>query len=125
MTGVEVLNTIEVATEFAFDWGAFWVVCIGVAAICTIIGIIASLTEGDPLPLISGVTIGVLIGFFGGLMVGTLSAAKPVEHETHYQVTLTNEVSMTDFLERYEIVEQSGKILTVKEKGDNNGSKEN
>ncbi len=125
MTGVEVLNTLEVATKFGFSATAFWGTWIGVAAICTVVGIILSLREGDTTGLISGVIAGVLIGLFGGLSVGALSEANPIEYETQYQVTLTDEVSMADFLERYEIIEQSGKILTVKEKGDNNGSKEN
>lgn len=121
MTGVEVLNTIEVATDFAFDGNAFWGVCLGTAAICVVVGIILSLREDDTTGLISGVIAGVLLGLFGGLMAGALSEAKPAEYETQYQVTLTDEVSMADFLERYEIVEQSGKILTIREKGDNNG----
>ena len=37
--------------------------------------------------------------------------------ETRYQVLIDETVSMSDFFERYEIVEQEGKIYTVKEKG--------
>jgi len=37
--------------------------------------------------------------------------------ETHYQVTIDDTVSMTEFNERYEIIEQDGLIFTVKERG--------
>lgn len=35
-----------------------------------------------------------------------------------YQVFLLDDVKMTEFLEKYEIVEQNGQILTVKIKGE-------
>lgn len=37
--------------------------------------------------------------------------------ETQYQVLIDESVSMSDFFERYEIIEQEGKIYTIKEKG--------
>lgn len=37
--------------------------------------------------------------------------------ETQYQVLIDESVSMSEFFEKYEIVEQEGKIYTVKEKG--------
>ena len=40
----------------------------------------------------------------------------PVEYETQYKVTIADEVLMNDFLEKYEIKNQEGKIYTVVER---------
>jgi Na+/melibiose symporter-like transporter len=48
------------------------------------------------------------------LLFLTIFTAEP-EH-TRYKVTISDEVSMNDFLERYEIVDQEGKIYTVRER---------
>ena len=37
--------------------------------------------------------------------------------ETRYQVLIDESVSMSEFFEKYEILEQEGKIYTIKEKG--------
>ena len=36
--------------------------------------------------------------------------------ETRYDVTISDEVKLTEFNEKYEIIEQKGKIYTIKEK---------
>lgn len=38
------------------------------------------------------------------------------EPDTYYQVTLDEDVPYLEFTERYEIIEQEGKIYTIKEK---------
>ena len=37
--------------------------------------------------------------------------------ETRYQVLIDESVSMSEFFEKYEIINQEGKIYTIKEKG--------
>jgi hypothetical protein len=59
--------------------------------------------------IISGVFFGGVVGFGDGI---------PTEHETHYKVIISDEVSMNEFLERYEIIEQEGKIYTVRERSE-------
>lgn len=68
-------------------------------------------------------TFGALIGFFISLPIGMLPAfaASPIEYETRYKITISDEVSMNDFLERYEILDQEGKIYTVREVGVEDG----
>lgn len=39
----------------------------------------------------------------------------PVGYETVYEVTIDESVSMTEFLEQYEIIEQRGRIFTIRE----------
>lgn len=36
--------------------------------------------------------------------------------ETRYDVTISDEVKLTEFNEKYEIIEQKGKIYTIREK---------
>ena len=48
------------------------------------------------------------------IMVGVFIVMTPPE--THYQVIVDDSVSMNDFNERYEIIEQEGQIITVKER---------
>ena len=67
---------------------------------------------------------GILLGCFVGLVIGALlgaASSTPIVEKTEiqYKVTLSDEVSLNDFLERYEILEQEGKILTIVEKEEN------
>ena len=56
-----------------------------------------------------------------GSIVGS-SCSRPVEYTTEYKVTISNEVLMNEFNEKYEIVSQDGKIYTIRERVDG-GSK--
>ena len=115
MTGVEILATEEVAIAFAFGWLSFWISM----AICMtpfiIIGLSICLADNNPTPLVVFVIVGIIIG--GGF--GTIAASEqriPSEYETQYKVTISDEVSMNDFLDKYEIIDQEGKIYTVRER---------
>lgn len=116
MTGIEILTSAEVVTETVFNWAAFWtMICVGVG-FGLILGIITILTEGLewtdlPLLILVSVTISSIVGFGCGL-----SASTPIAYETQYKVIISDEVSANDFYEYYEVIEQDGKILTVREK---------
>ena len=117
MNGVEILSSAEVACEFAFDWMAFWVVFGIVLSICSTIGIKTVVTgECDW----SFMLVCLLIGLMGGIVLGISSGGifeTPVAYETHYKVIIDDSVSMNEFLDKYEILGQEGKIYTVKERG--------
>ena len=40
------------------------------------------------------------------------------KYETQYKVTISDEVKMDEFCEKYEIIEQDGKIYTVRERNE-------
>ena len=115
MTGVEILATQEVATAFTFNWvGCF--VWFGVSiGLFLVVGAIAGIVHDDVsifgamviAGIIFGVGLGMVIGFFDGT---------PTEYETQYKVTISDEVSMNKFLEKYEIIDQECKIYTVRER---------
>ena len=62
-----------------------------------------------------GAIFSLIVGFFFGIAVG-FGDGIPVEYETQYKVTISDEVQMNSFLERYELLDQEGKIYTVREK---------
>ena len=116
MTGVEILATEQVAVAFGFDWGSF----IGCGIICGIVlalgfwGISAtySFNLGGTIAII---IVGFLLGMCVGAVVGFTNDGAPTAYETHYKVLISDEVSMNEFLEQYEIIDQEGRIFTVRE----------
>ena len=113
MTGVEILATEEVATAFGFNFHTYFlIIALCSFTICLICGLMLLDDYGAWSFLIS-LVIGVVLGCLLGLPPASNSL--PTEYKTQYKVTISDEVSMNDFLERYEIIEQEGKIYTVRE----------
>ena len=118
MTGVEILDVEQIATEYAFNWSA-WLLTIGVViAFSTII----SFATGTGRYcrwwelLLLGVIVGLVFGGIIGLLPGFTT--KPVEFKDQYKVLISEDVLMVEFMERYEIIDQEGKIYTVREIND-------
>lgn len=117
MTGVEILAMEEVVVGTAFNWLAFWITVGLLAGVGLLVGFLSSshswgfewnwFAQIWILFLILGILFGVLSGFL---------SATPKETETHYKALISDEVSMNEFLEQYEIVDQEGKIYTIKER---------
>ena len=119
MSGVEILATSEVAIAYGFYWLGFWIL-VGTGILLGIVYGFVYAGEGDMQTLI--VSIALIAGIIGGLFVGVFANDRPpTEYETQYKVTISDEVSMNDFLERYEILDQEGKIYTVREVGVEDG----
>ena len=114
MKGVEFLTSKEVATTYGFSWEIFITVfVIGVIVFTIWIGVMC-FYDIKGWSFLVGAIVGAIVGSFFGYM----SAAEeiPIEYETQYKVTISDEVLMNDFLEKYEIIEQDGKIYTIREK---------
>lgn len=117
MSGVEILAAEQVATAFGFGWTAFWAggLLVGVILALAFWGLAESNylgTGGTIVVVVIGFLIG--MGVFGTL-IGATSDGVPTAYETHYKVTVSDEVPMTEFLEHYEIIDQEGKIFIVRE----------
>lgn len=115
MTGVEILAMEEIAVSFDFNWLAFWIVFGIIFGLFSTIGIVVGIETYDLSCAAVCITFGVILS----LILGGLSGDEfgtPTEYETRYKVTISDEVSMNDFLERYEILDQEGKIYTVRER---------
>jgi hypothetical protein len=116
MTGVEILAMEEVAVGTAFNWLAFWI-AVGLSAeVGFLIGFLGSSHSwGFDWDFFTPIWILFLIvGLLFGALAGCLGATK--ETETHYKALISDEVSMNEFLEQYEIIDQEGKIYTIKER---------
>lgn len=117
MTGVEILSSAEVVAARAnWNWINFWI-AIGVFFVIAIIaGLIFALTQDD---LVAFWVMFLAMFIVGGSIFGTFvgrSTGEPTAYETHYKVTIDDSVSMNEFLDKYEIIDQEGKIYTVKER---------
>ena len=56
---------------------------------------------------------------FVGLLFSNLVGIVEIEYYPTYKVTISDEVSMNEFMDKYEILTQDGKIYTVKERTPN------
>ena len=116
MTGVEILSS-----QAIYEVDAYWWLIVVFASVGLLIGLIVSINnwidfgfDSDHILLIIGCT---FIGAYIGLIGFVIS-----EHETNtvdyieYKATVSDEVSMNEFYEKYEVVDQEGKIYTVRER---------
>ena len=111
MQGVEILDTIH---EYAGLISPFWAVWFFILALLLCIAALCTI-DYDTIQQILIFTI--KIALFGGVVCLLCSVINTDEIiDTEYKVTISDEVSMTEFYEKYEVVEQSGKIFTVKER---------
>ena len=116
MEGIEVLATIPEGINFVpnlpFDIIVGGIIGIGIGIWCAT----------DTGSIIAGLLIGSLIGAMAFLITAGVSM-KPTEFIDTYKVIISDDIKLNEFYERYEILEQEGKIFTIKEKTEdgNNG----
>lgn len=117
MSGVEILSQ-EPIYETAFLW---WLILI-FAGVGLIIGIIIAITHyidyklldlSDFAIIFLCTVLGAWTGMIGMFM--TEYETDTIDH-IEYKVTINDSVSMNEFLDKYEILDQEGKIYTVKER---------
>lgn len=119
MQGVEILTSTKVVTDTAYNWAAYWI-----GAGCTFVFmelIITSLIYKDATTFKELLLETTVLSIFASLVVSIgcgFINGKPTAYETQHKVTISDEVSMTEFYEHYEVIEQDGRIFTVREKKD-------
>lgn len=108
MAGIEILASEQVVTGYTFGW----VPCLVAFFFVTVIFIVITL------PIGRSIIETFCVSAFCGLLVGVLTGATFVTptYVTEYKMTISEEVSMIDFYERYEVMKQEDKIFTVREK---------
>ena len=123
MAGVEILSQTEVIVDYSFGWLAFWITAmIGIGA--TLIGsmlfaLLNSEDDGARDRLTTFLCLFIVISFLMlalAALFGSTIFREPFPPETHYKVTIEDSVSMNEFLDKYEILDQEGKIYTVRER---------
>ena len=116
MTGVEILAAEEVVTAYGWSWSAYLIALAIAVVFCGFVGF----TSGVPYDMWKCAFIGIGVGLVVGALIGVIPAkiTLPSEYETHYKLTISDEVSMNDFLSKYEIIDQEGRIYEVREIND-------
>lgn len=116
MQGVEILTSTQVVTEWGTNRVGFWITFIVVFGIFAIIGFNAAIEEQNGWNLIGFIFVGIISGMAGGVLVGCILLSTPIVYETQHKVTTSEEVSLIEFYEHYEVIDQDGKIFTVRER---------
>ena len=113
LDGITLLDTGTkvVSYTWGWSWGGF------IAAIFAIFLIVVSII------CMIDCTTGGEIFFFAGIFVGMLSLfifvhAKPAKTINTYSVIIDDSVSMTEFYDKYEVLDIQGKIFTITERED-------
>ena len=117
MNGVEILAFEEVACAWeSWDWQSFFI-AVGIVFVLSLIAgfIFACQEDSGFAGLLMFGAIFIVAGSIIGVTAATLTV-DPIEYETQYKVTIDETVSMVEFNEKYEVVEQEGKIYTVRER---------
>lgn len=116
MTGIEILAAKEVVAAYEFSW----VIYVGIIIVAAILSAAVGYCCSEPRPTIQNAIVGLIIGGLFGAIIGLAPASCiiPCEYETQYKVIISDEVSMNEFLEKYEIVNTEGKIYTVRERNE-------
>ena len=110
MTGIEILSSETIYNTFLPEWCA----AIGVILmfIC-IIPLAISFTNSKTVGIIIWTTL--LVGAFFTMAFSLIPNENSISH-IEYKVTIDDSVPMADFTAQYEILDQEGKIYTVKER---------
>ena len=116
MNGVEILNQTNVYQTEDYPW--IIGVLVGVGFVIGLIYLIKDYatygkSTGGDAAFIMLTALGLVLGLI--TYICTMHETDKVDY-IKYQVTISEEVSLTDFLDKYEILDQEGKIYTVKEK---------
>lgn len=113
MNGVEILNIYEAEIDRCVNWQSPYLIWIFISLVAGVLflGVLLYWFDGEPI-------CGIFAGF--ALVIPIILATKVVEpiYETHYDVIISDEVSLTEFNEKYEIIETRGKIYEVRERND-------
>lgn len=110
MTGVEILSSETIYNTILPGW------CMGLGLLFGIISVFSMvkfIVDGnDVLPWVF------LVLTAASIVVSCLGAAPRKTDIDHieYKVTIDDSVSMNEFLDKYEILDQEGEIYTVKER---------
>ena len=106
MNGVEILSSEALTTWYGWTLGIAFFITV---AACLIVSVS---TEKFG----AGIGAGIIAFLLCAIFFGVSGVGKYETGEYEYKVTIDDSVSMNEFLDKYEILDQEGKIYTVKER---------
>lgn len=110
MTGVEVLSVQNVTTGYVYNWTAYAIAFIVIFVVST--GIAVLIYGKRPEDIIVSMILGCIVAAFFAMLPTQVVSSK--KYETQYKVVVSDEVPMNEFLSKYEIISQEGRIYTVR-----------
>lgn len=110
MNGVKILSQEIIYNTILPDWG------IGLSLFCAIVFIVALIYAYFEKHNILGYIC--LVVIIASIVVGSIGGSKSKTDISHieYKVIIDETVSMVEFMDKYEILDQEGEIYTVKER---------
>lgn len=105
---MEILNVSTTVVNYLGGWSVGVIALILIGSGCIIIGFICNDEEVFKVLMILGILF--LFGAFFDYRTNN-----PVE-KTTYQVILDDSISYNEFIEKYEVIKQEGRIYTIYEK---------
>ena len=115
MDGVEILAVNKITTGYTYDLLLFLIVFTIVLGISCVTGIVCGIILNDWYILCIISLCGIILGGISGTLFCSARGA-PVVYETQYKAIVSDEVPLNEFLSKYEIIEQEGKIYTIRER---------
>ena len=110
MNGVEILSSETIYNTILPEW------CIIVGMVLGIVFLLVSMLLAADYYHIAGTIVAVFaVVCFVFAPLGVISNENDINH-IEYKVIIDDSVSMNEFLDKYEILDQEGKIYTVKER---------
>ena len=106
MNGVEILSTTELTSWYGWTFEVTFFITI---VVCVVVSILAR-------NIVCGGMVGLAAFLLCAIVFGGFGVGKYETGEYEYKVTIDDSVSMNEFLDKYEILDQEGKIYTVREK---------
>lgn len=120
MDGITILNEIEIVqvVNDTFNYTAGSIAFCITILICAIAGFfIGGIDFGRVTGTLIGALLGVLLGLFAMALFGSAFSYPPETETTmQYEVTIDDSVSLTEFYEQYNVIEQRGEIFVVEKK---------
>lgn len=113
MTDVEILAIEEAVVSNKFNYPIFGIILTFLIAIIATeyLATFGTTRFIDDIPWL-----GIILAIAVGVCVLAGWITNEPQYETQYKVTVSDEVSMNEFFEHYEIIDQEGKIYIVREK---------
>ena len=110
--GITVLYQEEIMKNVTWANRAILILAI-IAMISFFIAVLAKDMYSDVLFLIG--IVGLFISLFGAILISIIAPQEPTG-KYEYKVIIDDTVSMTEFYEKYEVIDQEGEIWTIRDK---------
>ena len=114
MSGVEILASEQVVAKYGISNATIYTMLI-IIGIAIFLGVLESIKRHDWNHLLFYMFVGVCVSLLIGSTVQE-ETKKPLEYETQYKLIISDKVLMNEFYDKYEIIEQEGRIFTVRKR---------